>query len=288
MYFSSDSPDTPAVAVALGNIVRQKPELQWLALVDGAFDYGRADLPLPNERYTLYDYGNMSDLLEASPFILVLTVEDEMRLQSELLTLLRHRKERPMLSFIATMATAHSINENFRFFANALTDDQQEFLLRFADTRVLPGLPSALRPDYWNAMTRLMYEWIYIDRTGELQTLPVVAAALPLVGTFQLSSSEFNALLEQSEPDAIIDAIADSNPEALPETAQAGLYQQVVQSCAFAKEHQVDAFPDLVALAYVGILTDGRGLKKQELSELLKRKGWKPGNLIDELVDYVD
>jgi hypothetical protein len=288
MYFSSDSPDTPAVAAALGNIVRQKPELQWLALLDGAFDYGLSDLPLPNERHTLYDYGNMSDLLEASPFILALTVDDETRLQSELLTLLRHRKERPMLSFIGTMATAHSINENFRFFANALTDDRQEFLLRFADTRVLPGLPSALRPDYWNAMTRLMSEWIYIDRTGELQTLPLVAAALPLVGQFQLSLGEFNALLEHSVPDAIINAIADSNPEALPETVHAGLYQQVVEVCAFAKEHHVEAFPDLVALAYVGILTNGHGLQNEELSAMLKRKEWKPGNLIDELADYVD
>jgi hypothetical protein len=99
-------------------------------------------------------------------------------------------------------------------------------------------------------------------------------------------SAEFASLLANSEPDAIIDAIADSNPEALPEADRAAIYGRVTDSCAFAKKHNVHAFPDLVALAYLGVLNDGAGLKDSRLSEMLLREQWKSGSLINDLVNF--
>lgn len=288
MYFASESCNTPAVCRALKEKIRQRPELNWLALVDGAFDHGLVGLPLPNERHALYDYDGMSDLLAASPFLMSLTTNDEHRLQLELAALVRHRKERPMLSFIGTTSAVSSVNENFRLFANALTEDDQEFLLRFADTRVLPGLSSALRPAYWDGMTYLLSEWIVIDREGNAKELLLRADRGPLESTLQLSFAEFALLLANSEPDAIIDAVADSNPEALPETDRAAFYGKVVDSCAFAKTHNVHAFPDLVALAYLGTLNDGKGLKDPKLSEMLLRAQWTPGSLINDVADFVE
>jgi hypothetical protein len=276
------------VCRALGEIIRQSPELNWLALVDGAFDYGSAGLRLPNKRHALYGYDGMSDLLAASPFLITLTADDDNRLQSELTALVRHRKERPMLSFIGTTSTASGVNENFRLFANALTDDEQEFLLRFADTRVLPGLAGALRHEHWGGMTCLLSEWIVIDRKGELRELSLQTGRVPLPGKFRLSSAEFASFLSSSEPDAIIDAIADSNPAALPEANRAAVYEQVAASCAFAKRHKVHAFPDLVALAYLGVLNNGACLKDSRLSEMLGRQQWKSGSLINELSDFVE
>jgi hypothetical protein len=288
MYFASDPCDTLAVRIALGEKIRQSPELNWLALVDGAFDHRLAGLALPNERHALYDYDGMSDLLAASPYLITLNADDENCLQAELAALVRHRKDRPMLSFIGTTSAASAVNENFRLFANALTDDDQEFLLRFADTRVLPGLVGALCQEHWDGMTCLLSEWIVIDRAGKLQELSLHAGRTPLAHPFQLSSAEFASLLANSEPDAIIDAIADSNPEALPETNRAALYGQVAESCAFAKRHNVHAFPDLVALAYLGVLNEGKGLKDPKLSEMLLRAQWKSGSLINELADFVE
>lgn len=288
MYFASERCNTQAVSRALGEIIRQSPELNWLALVDGGFDHGEAALPLPNKRHALYDYGSLSDLLAASPFLITLTADDEACLQSELAALVRHRKRRPMLSFIGTTSVASAVNGNFRGFANTLTEDNQELLLRFADTRVLPGLSGALRHEYWDGMTCLLSTWIMIDRKGELQELSLRVGRVPLTGTFQLSTGEFAALLLNSEPDAVIDAIADSNPEALPGADHAGFYGQVVDACVFARRHNVDAFPDLVALAYVGVLNDGKGLKDPELSEMLLRKQWNSGSLINHLTDFVE
>jgi hypothetical protein len=288
MYFASESCNVPAVRAALIEKIKTQPEHNWMALVDGGFDYGHAGLPMPNERHALYDYDGMSDLLAASPFLIMLTAHDDDRLQHELSALLRHRKERPMLSFIASASPAHSVNQNFRLFANAATDDEQEFLLRFADTRVLPGLPDAFQPAHWDGMTYLLSDWIVIDRAGKLQELPLSASRAPLEGKFQLSSAEFATLVTNSEPDAVIDAIAESNPEALPEAHQAEFYSSVADSRSFAYKHNVRAFPDLVALAYLAVLNDGKGLKHPKLSEMLLSGEWKSGSLINDLADFLE
>lgn len=288
MYFATDASHTTTVCTALAKKIGMQPELNWFALVDGAFDHGRAGLSLPNERHALYAYDDMSDLLAASPYLIVLTAHDEDRLQLELATLVRHRKERPMLSFIGTSASASSIIENFRLFANAVTDDEQEFLLRFADTRVLAGLRNALRQTYWDGMTCLLSDWIVIGREGKPQTLPLNPDRAPLKRGFQLSSSEFAMLVTNSEPDAVIDAIAESNPEALPEGSRAAIYDRVGAACSFAAKHKVRAFPDLVALAYLALLDDGKGLRDPQLSDMLLRSQWTAGRLINDLADFVD
>lgn len=288
MYFASDPSHTTSVCAALVEQIRAQPELHWLALVDGAFDHGRAGLALPNERHVLYDCDGLSDLLAASPYLIELTAHDEDQLRRELITLLRHRKERPMLSLIGTAAPASAVNDNFRLFANAVTEDEQEFLLRFADTRVLSGLPQALGKTHWGGMTCVLSEWILIGREGRPHVLPLGTNRLPLQNCFQLSPAEFAVLVTNSEPDAIIDAIAASNPEALPDGPRAAIFDKVVASCCFAEKHNVQAFPDLVALAYLTLLNDGKGLRDPKLSDMLLRSQWTAGSLINELADFVD
>jgi hypothetical protein len=288
MYFASDASHTATVCTALIEKIRAHPERNWLALVDGAFDHGRPGPSLPNENYPLYDCDGLSDLLGASPFLIVLTAHDEAQLRVELANLVRHRKERPMLSFIGTSSSASSINENFRLFANAMTDDDQEFLLRFADTRVLPGLPDALRQAYWDGMTCLLSDWIVIGRDGTPQALPLNPNRASFKAGFQLSPAEFAHLLSNGEADAILDAIAESNPEALPEGSRAAIYDRVVASCSYAQRHKVQAFPDVVALAYLALLNDGKGLRDPNLSDMLLRSQWTAGSLINELANFVD
>ena len=288
MYFACEASNTTAVCTALADIIIAQPELNWLALVDSAFDYGRAGVSLPNERHAVYDCDGMSDLLPASPILIVLTPHDIGRLRFELTTLIRHRKERPMLSIIGTPASASSVSEHFRLFLNAVTDDGQEFLLRFADTRVLPGLASVLRQAHWDGMTCLLSAWIAIDREGNLQALPLHADRAPLEARFQLSASEFAGLVTNGEPDAVIDVIVESNPEAFPEASRAAIYRTVADSCAFAHQHNVQAFPDLVALAYLALLDEGKALRDPALGEMLRRAEWKVGNLIDDLASFVE
>lgn len=288
MYFASDIPNTAAVCIALMEEIHKQPGLNWLALIDGAFDYGQKGVSLDNEQHALYDYDGMSDLLAATPVLIKLTSGNADRLRFELATLVRHRKERPMLSFIGTGSSISAVIENFRRFVNVVTDDNQEFLLRFADTRVLPGLSQALRPIVWNAMTCVLTDWIVIDRDGKSRTMQLNSSREPLAGEFRLSAVEFAALVANSEPDAIIDVISESNPEALSEGRRSAIYDKVVASCVFAQKHKVGSFSDLVALAYLALLNDGRGLRNPKLSEMLVRMEWNNGSLINDLINFVE
>lgn len=287
MYFATDSSDERNVCRALVDRIRRCSKLNWFVLVDGAFDYASECLVSATERYVLYDYGSMTDLKDASPYLIPLTPENPVLLQSELTRVVRHRKARPMLSFIGTTATACEVSKNFQKFSIASSEDNQEFLLRFADTRVLATLHSDLRREYWDGMACLFACWLIIDRKGDIHELPLNEIALPLSSKFLLSSLEFSALVSTGEPDAIIDVIADTNPEALPDCGSSILYEQIAASCAFAKEHSVHTFPDLVALAYVGILDNGAGLNDPRLRDFLMRREWKAGHLIDDLIDFV-
>lgn len=287
MYFACEPCNTPAVSREIVEHIRKRPGLAWLALVDAAFDYGGRGIALPNARHVLYEYDGMADLRAASPYLIELTAQDEGRLAHEVATLLRHRKERPMLSFIGTSSLARAVNDNFRLFANALTEDEQEMLLRFADTRVLPGLSTTLRPAYWNGMTCLLSEWLAIDRGGGMLPLSLNADRAQLQGRFRLSPAEFATLVANGEPDAVLDVIAEDNPEALPHLDRATIYRNVVEACSFARRHEVTAFPDVVALAYLALLDEGKGLRDSKLSDMLLRAEWTSGHLIDRLVDFV-
>ncbi len=288
MYFASEPCNTLAVMGELLGKMRKQPGLSWFALVDCAFDYDQPGIALLGARNALYAYDGMSDLLAASPYLIELPAHDEGLLQQEVATLLRHRKERPMLSFIGSFSSAHAVNENFRAFANAATEDDQEFLLRFADTRVLPGIPPALRAAYWDGMTCLLTDWIAIDRSGRLHPLPLNPNRAPFQGRFQLSSAEFAALVANGEPDAVLDVIAEGNPEALPGLDRAAIYNRVADACSFAQRHQVQAFPDVVALSYMALLNCGRGLRDPKLSDMLMGGEWTPGCLIDDLGVFVE
>lgn len=287
MYFATDTCKTKTVRTKLMDSVSENRGLNWFALIDGAFDFGKTTLGLRNERFHTYDCDGMSDFLAASPYLLPLTTGDEACLEAEISTLIRHRRERPMLSFMATNGTAGSINNNLRVLANPLTEDDQELILRFADTRVLLTLPLALRSEYWNGLVHNLTRWTVIDREGLLQELAVGEGGAPLTCPFRLSPVEFASLLSNSEPDIVIDAIVESNPEAIVNLSGSQLHKTVVRACELAKNHNVTSFPDVVALAYLGILNEGNALSDPKLSDMLSRSQWRVGCLIDELTDFL-
>jgi hypothetical protein len=286
MYFASDTCDIPHVASALTERIDQRPELTWIALVDSAFDYGSRRLMMPNPHCAVYDGEGLSALAAVSPLLIELPRNDVKRLQSDLKELLRHRKDRPMLSFIAADEAVPVVLGNLKRFANPLCADGQDLLLRFADTRVLIGLPQALSEMNWRGMTYQIVEWVLIDREGSLKCVDLPVSTKQ-GESFRLSDTEFASLVLNGEPDAIIETIAEGNPEALSGHQRASVYKKVFASCELAREYGVNSFPDLVALAYLSFLDGGKGLKDPNLLEKLRSGAWEKGRLIEELLEIV-
>jgi hypothetical protein len=85
-------------------------------------------------------------------------------------------------------------------------EDGTELLLRFADSRILPGLHRHLNDEQRAALFEPIERWWYLDRDDKLQAFPlepcpsVQAAALPLV----LTQAQINALMDEAEPDTVL------------------------------------------------------------------------------------
>jgi hypothetical protein len=287
MYFASDKCNEHYFIEALISQVNARPNLHWMALVDGAFDFGEKPLPGFAHRHGLYDNDEMRDLVEASPFLVNLSIENTEVLQSEISSLVRHRKNRPMLSFIASEKKAPEIISGWQRLTNVTTEDGQKFLLRFADTRVTPVLAEILQPASWAALTELLDSWLYIDRSGLLAELPMKSAGIQPVLPLILSDKELSALIAHNQPDAIIAEFAERRTELLPDARHAAFYDRIERACALAKTCEVEAFPDLVALATLTCVTEEAALNNPHLIHLLKEKQYESGNLINALMTFV-
>lgn len=89
----------------------------------------------------------------------------------------------------------------------------------------------------------------YIDRADLVAELEVGAVHTETPNRFELSAGEFAALVSAAEPDAVVNVLARDNPDVLPLQNRARCYDQVAAACHFAAQHQVEAFPDIVAIA---------------------------------------
>ncbi|TCV81098.1 DUF4123 domain-containing protein [Sulfurirhabdus autotrophica] len=288
MYFANDFKTANVLIETLLIKIAERPSSQWMALVDMAFDYEGKQLRWLSESVKLYDCDEMGQFLEVSPVLLPLSSNNLAQLRKEISALYLHCKGRPMLSFIATPSTAHEVSEAWRHFLKVKTEDEQSFVLRFADTRVLPALAKSLRPKSWSGLTHRLDAWVVINRVGELEQLPFVSHESELLDKITLSAEELSSLIDQGQPDAIIDVLAEQMPDLLPVTNRAEFFQRIVEMCAFAKDFSVTAFPDYVALAILSCVTDGKALADPELKQMLEQGAWESGKLIIKLEVFVE
>jgi hypothetical protein len=289
MYFASDLPNVTRVTQELARRIGAAPALSWYALVDGAFDYDAGGPPLAGftQRAPTYDCDEFNALLAASPYLVALSASDYATLLAQITTLVRHRRNRPMLSFIGSAVSAADLNTNFQHYASAATQDGESYMLRFADTRILPAIAAHLHPASWRGISQSIRAWHYIDRNGAVDEVAVSgdeAQATVPPAPFALSDAEFAALVGAGEPDAVIHALERSNPELLPEQDHALFYDQVAAACRFASTHRIDAFPDIVAIVTYTIVAGPAALAQGEFIRLIEGASWQRGQLIDAIV----
>lgn len=189
---------------------------------------------------------------------------------------------------LASSKIAEELTPNWQKCARVTTDDGQKLLLRFADTRVLPILPEALTQASWAALTYEISHWWYVDRAGKLAHVPI--AAVETVPRFPLTigKREFRKLLERGEPDSVIDAISMQLPEILPTSNKAAFFERMKTVCEFAREREIDAFPDVVALGIFDTLNKHQSLTNPKLLKLVAERGWKQGEMAAALTKLVD
>jgi hypothetical protein len=302
VYFAWDKYDIAAMAqdirqrIQALQMISPTERLQWFAFVDGAFDHGQKRLPWPNDTVAVYPAdGTMTTLARVSPVLVELPQPAEERFDSLIRPLLRHCNGRPMLSFIASRDSASELRVRWQHCLMLQTDGESEpYLLRFADTRVQPALATLPNNEVWHALTQSVMQWLAIERTGALRALPLAnvtelnskLSAGESIST-AIAPTDLHHLLKCGQVDSVIDAIADQLPELLPDKQRAHFYEQVAQVCELAEAHQIEAFPDVVALAVAARVTDGEILNDAKLPALLDGGQWISGKLSDALIELL-
>src|SRR5450830_566133 len=111
-FFAQDAMSINVVLTQLNEYARLQPDLHWAALVDAAFDYPASDeAPYTLEGINCYLLDEYQGLKAAAPWLMPFSPDDSD--QSTLRRLLKHCKERPMLSFVASYKSAVALKEDW-------------------------------------------------------------------------------------------------------------------------------------------------------------------------------
>lgn len=306
MYFAFDPHDTATLAPSLRQAFNSNIEINaqasngyYLALVDSAFDHGLRPLTWAAESVPLYRVtGRLAALSEVSPKLLVLSKPDSSEFEKEIHRLSRHCNARPMLSFLHSQISAKELSEQWQKCLMLKTqDDSEPYLLRLADTRVLPALATLPGTALWQALTQAVNQWVIIEHTGMIQALNL-AKRLPSTSSDEgnrdgdatemaITNKDLHHLLACGQADSVINAMAEQFPDLLPEHEHAHLYNHVTQACKLAEQHGIDAFPDVMALAMASHLTQGQVLSNVHLVQRLQERKWQNGQLSEALSEYL-
>lgn len=144
----------------------------------------------------------------------------------------------PALSALHTTLSQDALAAHLASYVSVrIEPDEQRFLLRFADTRVLPALVAALDESQRRQFLGSISAWRHLTPDGRVATLAGPGEACG-AGPLRLSAGQFAALVEVSEPDAILGALRERGaiPAGLSPSAA---YQRVADSLCRASKQGV-------------------------------------------------
>jgi hypothetical protein len=259
----------------------------WYALVDTAFDHEGKVLHVPgSEGSPLYHQGELAAFSGVSPVLHALSTGDLDRLQHKLSRFLHHCQGRPMLSFIRSKLQVSDLRDGWQSLLEVETEDKECYLLRFADTRVLPTL--AGQEKIWKRLAADVTAWWTIERDGGLRDLALPALPEHNEDPLEIDNDCLAELLLAGEVDAMADYMADYFPELLAARDGYANYEILEQTLTLCSEQSVFGTTDQYALGVAALFTDGRLLNAPETSTWLSEKTWSEQRFEDALAEFME
>lgn len=281
-YFAMKVGDTAQLRHELASLIGNDDAAgYWFALVDKAFDHDKPGLRMADATETvLYHQGKFEALSPVSPVLIELPREAS-SLDERLKRLVRHCKGRPMLSVLKAACPAMQLSDDWQGLLETETDGKERFLLRFADTRVLPTL--ALIDIIWNRLAAPVSAWWIVGRNGQWQPLPQPATRIYDHEPLAIDEGAYAQLLSAGSADAMAAYLDEHFPDLL--TGRNGyanhlLLEQLANLC---ERSGIDGSSEQHALAVALMLTEGRLMETTGFTEWLAEKPWPTGGLEDAL-----
>lgn len=146
--------------------------------------------------------GCTDEVKDASPFLVQLTRTDG-ALAGKLSAALSQCSGLPMMSAIATTESLEELGQRLAAWC-VIEHDGQRFNFRFPDTRRLPGLYDALRPDQRALFCGPTYFWSYIGRDGAWADLDVSGEASSVASEPVLDAEQFGRMVDDGAADEML------------------------------------------------------------------------------------
>lgn len=169
-------------------------------LVDGAFVSGVHRIFQENEKRLLFDAvrSTSNSVRDVSPFLIVCNGTDQRQRY-----LLARCSGWPMVSVIQTSETLGDLFNRLAAWSIVEVDNQR-FNFRFADSRRLPAIYSALSPQQRATFIGPMSRWTYVGRNGCWSELSIESGIGEGVIKPILNEKQFSLLVEDSRVDEIL------------------------------------------------------------------------------------
>lgn len=268
--------------------------LKLYALVDRAFDerwQPWADARLPEvHALSLYEGTQLSGVDEVAPHLLALPANPAMQ-EQYVGQIIRRCAGKPMLSLIASREPLQNLKTHFERYATVHTEDEQQFVLRYADVRILDPLISVLTESQVAAFLSPIKHWWTSDRMGQLVSLSsgTEASARKKTETEEssgpliLSEKQFAALIDAAEADALIEQLYRIIPEQCLEDAPGKLHRRVSEQLSHMERFGIHDMADRIAYC-VGDFNTRAGLHDLEQARaLIQMPDRQPGSLAQAL-----
>jgi hypothetical protein len=285
MFLAQNKTDIAQAQAFLTQHMQAQPDLYWVALVDSAFDHDIDGTdPCYRQGMNCYEGYPLDDLASIAPWLVPLSADEEGFVF--LAKLLAHCSGRPMLSVMASRIQARELLKRWLPLHRVRTADEQRMLLRFADTRILPMLPSMLKPDQWAAFAGPFEHWFYVDRTGIATACTLPPPGLqPIAPPLRFTQDQIDVATDAAEADTMLDFMADYQPDVFPWNEEpATVYQHAAELAALARKCRVEEWDDKLALITASFLRRGEIRGNPQLEVLLRSKDWTPRHLRQELI----
>lgn len=255
------------------------------ALIDTAFfmlDKPSKQSAWLDQAVSIYRDTELAGLSEASPHLIAINLLEK-NTQQHFRKILNACNGKPMVSVIASSLSIDDITNRFKPFLEISAEDEQSFVLRFADTRILPVLDGILCNEQLPEWRQGISHWWCPDRHGNLVSLPKYAtqnsSKALTTAHLKLTQSRFNQLIEAGDADAILDAIFDQNPAFLVEKKPSHFYTMIQQLQIPIRTFEINNFTDIVLFCTTALATNAQFYEQTSFKALLEKKAWKIGAL---------
>lgn len=289
MAYFAITPCDPSVLrpVFAGYMAETVGDERWLALVDTAFDHEGKSLKMAGgDGFPVYHQGRLQTLLSVSPTLFELAQSAPDLLDQQLSRLLHHCCGRPMLGFIRSALSAGALRERWQYLLEVETEDNQSYLLRFADTRVLPALAGQM--EIWNRLAADVTAWWIIGRDGAPMAIDMSHTPEHDDSRLLISNDSLPALLEAGAVDAMVEYMYRYFPNLLATRNGAANYRLLAQINAVTTAHQIGGMASQYALGVATLLTDGRLLTHPAFEDWLAERTWQAKGMEDALAEFME